>query len=378
MKVIFVTRGYPSPDNLMSGNYEAVQAWALAKMGVNVSVLCMRKAKNAKKEGIEVFSENGIKVYRYNIKYPLFAKSILSILYNSFWEKAIFALYLRYVEDNGEADILHAHIVSIANWCKLLLRKKQIPMVITEHWSRINYSILKDPRLLWWGRMYSSSSCVIAVSNSLAQSLKRKFNVNSLVIGNMVEDFFFKRKEEQRNDGLFKFVAVGNLVPRKGFDILIDAFARCSFSDRVILQIVGGGEEYGHLQQQIENLGLQNRIKLLGMKKPEEVGRILEQSDCYVLSSHVETFGIVCIEAMAKGLPVIATACQGPEDFINDNNGILIPSNDVAALANAMNKIYKNIDKYNSELIRNFCYENYSEKAIANKILEVYNKVLKA
>ena len=104
---------------------------------------------------------------------------------------------------------------------------------------------------------------------------------------------------------------------------------------------------------------------------------MLETSDCFVLASKSETFGIVYIEAMAKGLPVIATRCGGPEEFVNKDNGLLVDVGDCEALTEAMVYMMNHKDLYNKEMIRQFCLENFSESAIADKIIEEYNKVIK-
>ena len=72
-----------------------------------------------------------------------------------------------------------------------------------------------------------------------------------------------------------------------------------------------------------------------------EVSSILAHADIFVLASRKETFGIVYVEAMAKGLPVIATKCGGPEEFVNKENGILVPVDNVEELSKAMLLMYK-------------------------------------
>ena len=79
---------------------------------------------------------------------------------------------------------------------------------------------------------------------------------------------------------------------------------------------------------------------------------------------------------MAKGLPVIATACGGPEEFVNENNGLLVPVNDVESTAEALVEMYSGHDMYDKSAISEYCMANFSEKEIVRKIVEVYNDVL--
>ena len=187
---------------------------------------------------------------------------------------------------------------------------------------------------------------------------------------------FFKTRKMSREDGKFKFIAVGALRKDKCFDALIDAFAQCDFPSQVSLSIVGGGTERQLLEHKIKGYGLENQVELLGVKTPEEVSGLLCQSDCYVLSSRLETFAIVVIEAMAKGLPVIATKCGGPESFVRPEDGLLIPKDDSAELSKAMRYMLEHYKDYDAEEIRRYCYDSFSQDVIADKIIEVYNKVL--
>ena len=117
---------------------------------------------------------------------------------------------------------------------------------------------------------------------------------------------------------------------------MIEAFHQANFNNDVYLYIIGEGHLHPNLQKMINTFGLNEQIKLLGMMNRNEIGQIMQKSDAFVLASRVETFGVVYIEAMLAGLPVIATACGGPEEFVDEDNGILIPVDNVELLAKAM------------------------------------------
>lgn len=129
------------------------------------------------------------------------------------------------------------------------------------------------------------------------------------------------------------YLAVGRLAPQKNFGLLIEAFAQMARpEDR--LTIVGEGTERARLERQIGTLGLGGQIELAGHQSP--VDSWLAAADALVLSSDYEGLGIVVIEALAAGLPVVATDCSPNIALLIDGVGRRVPVGDAAALASAM------------------------------------------
>lgn len=378
MKVLFVTRGFPSVDDPMAGNYEAVQAKALARKGIDVTVLnyqwkSLSHLFRLKKP--KCFEEDGVKVIQVEMIMPVVPYVLNSFEINRWVKKrALARLYRRYLRHNSKFDVVHAHSAFMAYVSSVLKEKFKVPFVITEHWSKLNYEVIGEEEVkLCEG--YAHADAIITVSSQLADSLKRKFGADSVVIHNMVADRFFDGELKQRVSDKIKFVSVGALIPRKGYDILIKAFANAKKNSNCTLSIVGAGPEEAALRELICEHQLQDKVFLLGGKSPDEIGEIIEDSDCFALTSRRETFGIVYIEAMAKGKPVIATVCGGPESFVNASNGVLIPQEDIAATSDAIDYMVDHIKEFDAQKIRQDCYDSFSEDVIADKIIEVYKKV---
>lgn len=134
-------------------------------------------------------------------------------------------------------------------------------------------------------------------------------------------------------------VAVGRLVPQKGFDLLLQAFAKVH--DRHpewTLTIWGEGEQRAALEQQREALGLSGVVYFLGVSSSP--GAWTDQADLFVLSSRYEGWGLVVGEAMSAGIPTVAFDCDfGPSEMIDHNEtGILVPPEDVEALSAALDR----------------------------------------
>ena len=149
--------------------------------------------------------------------------------------------------------------------------------------------------------------------------------------------------EAHRRGSGHTVVAMGRLVRQKGFDLLIEAFARCAEQhSEWSLVILGEGEERSNLESLIVAMGLQDRVRLAG--KVPQPSQILGQADLFVLSSRFEGFPNALIEAMACKLGVISTDCpHGPRDIIHDGvDGLLIPPEDVNALAKSIARLMAN------------------------------------
>lgn len=135
-------------------------------------------------------------------------------------------------------------------------------------------------------------------------------------------------------------VAAGRLTGQKGFDLLLDAFAPLAAEHPAWrLRIHGGGPRRAALERQIARLGLEGRAELAGPTRA--MGPALAQGSVFALSSRFEGFGMVIVEAMSKGLPVVSFDCpRGPGEIIeHERDGLLVPGEDVAGMTAALRRL---------------------------------------
>lgn len=381
MKVLKITSWYPTFYQPSSGSFVQDQAIALTKQGVDVGVLFvdMDLRKFHKKLKTHHFKtifniEHGIKVFRY---YGLFPPKI-SLFFFSKWVRFYDIIFKDYAQKFGTPDILHAHNYQSAYAAKFLSEKYNIPYVVTEHSTILLKKGLKGWRSKILISSFNSASCVIAVSEGLKKSIQKYLDKKIIVIPNLIDANLFAFENKKIDPKSIQLISVGDLIPRKGFDLLINAFSKVNpdLKKNLFLKIIGSGREYNRLEKLIKGLGEEKQIALLGELPRQMVASKLQNSDIYILSSFVETFGIVLIEAMATGLPVIATKCGGPEDIITPEIGLLIPINKIRPLTEAIEKMCNSYLSYDSKIIRQHVLNQYSDTIVAKKLIERYQLVL--
>ena len=374
MYTLFVARGYPTEKYKTYGIFEFDQAKALAKAGVKVvyAAVDYRSIRRWRQWGIRKTRKDGVDIYSINIPIGNIPKHILRKLSI----KGLKRLYKTIEKDQGKPDLIHAHFINEAYSASFLKKDLNIPLVVTEHSSKINTSSIEEKLLHDAKRAYKSADRVIAVSTALVKKIDENFNIKATYIANIVDLNIFKYKEKKQKDG-FLFVSTGNLIPLKRMDLLIESFYE-TFKNKedVYLKIFGQGVEKDKLQSLINKYKLEEKVELMGLCSREDIAATLNKADCFVLASQSETFGVAYTEALAMGVPVISTRCGGPEGFINQQNGLLIDVDDKAQLIDAMEYMYNNIGQYKREEISEEIKAKFSSQVVAKEIIDIYKSVL--
>ena len=369
MKAAIISRGVPNEKYPLYGIFEFDQAKALAKQGVEVAFVAIDFRSHAfkRKYGLMHYEKDGVQVFELSLPINVYRKAIPLL------QRLLLIPFKAMLKSFGKPDVVHAHFYSMAAIASILKKKYDIPFVITEHSSKLNKPAEQisdlDKRIAT--QAYRHCDQLICVSEALRNNIIQNFQHDSIVIPNMVDNQCFHPNDNAKSAPPFVFVSVGNLIPIKAFDQLIAAFAQVKGNAE--LYIIGDGPELEKLKTQIKDLQLDSKVMLLGRLNRDEINKIYQKSHVFVLPSQSETFGVSYIEAMYAGLPVIATRCGGPESFVNESNGILIPVNNVAALTEAMCTIQQNYHNYNLIQISEDCKARYSPEVIAGRIIQSYS-----
>ncbi len=185
------------------------------------------------------------------------------------------------------------------------------------------------------------------------------------------------RSEFSISPEAFLFVSTGRLTHVKGFDTLLQAFAQSHFGGKpAFLAIVGDGEDRKSLELLCLQLGLMDHVKFTGQLK--DVRPALSAANAFVLASRNEGMGRVLIEAMSSGLPVIGTAVGGiPAIIKNNHTGIIVPPENPAALAIAMEELARNPETCDimGKNASEYVYPEYDENTMIEKLARLYREV---
>lgn len=385
MHILILPSWYPQTPSNIGGSFFREQALALQRAGARVGVIAPSH-RALTQPLLALFGSNEIR-YEKDAGIATFRKSRANFpprywrLIHNRTINMVLELFDAYVAKEGVPDLIHVQSTLPAGSAALSLRNKfGLPYVIHEHSSAFPRGLLSDGETRVIQKSFNEAAAKFAVSSSLAKNLELilKLAPGSIgIIPNSVNQGFFAQPLRERESEIFRFLNVCSLEVNKSVDTLIRAFAlRFRGEERFALQIVGEGPERLRLQILAQRLGVATQIEFSGMLARNNVVTAMSKSDAFVISSLHETFGVVLIEALAMGMPVIATRCGGPEDFINAENGILVNVGDVAQLGEAMLEVASNLQKWNREDLRRSCREQFSQEAIADRWIKVYQNVL--
>lgn len=377
--ILIIPSWYPQFSGDIGGSFFREQAIALRKAGYQVGVIYpqIRSLKNIKSilknpYGLTLENDEGVNTYRwYTANYIPKNKK-----YNkSHWIKVALKLFDTYVKQFGKPEIIHVHSMLYAGFAaKIIYEKYGIPYIITEHSSAFARNLIAEDVLDSLKPVVDQAKVCIAVSQKFSEYLEIKFSQSVWqYIPNIVSDSFFTEIDSHKNPEKIRIITVCNLNKNKNTALLIQAFSELLKQLPNIELVIGGdGEERQALEELVATLALQQHVKFLGALTRDQVRLEISQSSMFVLSSKYETFGVVAIEALALGKPVVSTRCGGPESIINSEVGVLVENNSINDLQDGIFHVCMNLKGYDADVLKKYCLDNFSEKAVVNQLTKIY------
>ena len=243
------------------------------------------------------------------------------------------------------ADLVHSHEFTMAVYGAAAARIVGIPYVITMHGAQTVLNAWRRRAALSWA--FRRSLATVGVSDDTSTYMQHTLKLPPGIITTVRNGIPVRpgvgdpvRAELALAPAEVLLVAVGNLVPRKGHRVLLEALAPLNVPDLPPwrLAIAGRGRQKEPLQQLATELGITTRVHLLGHR--DDVPNLLAAADVFVMPSLWEGLPLAILEAMFAGKPVVASAISGiPEAIQSGVQGLLVPGGDAPALTRALREL---------------------------------------
>jgi len=386
MHILIIPSWYPKKTNEITGSFFREQAIALSKHDNKIGIISPQ-LRSLKSMG-SIFSgpygmtsnlDEGMLTLR---SHGMSWLPKIPYVSTWGWVNHGMKLFKNYRTECGDPDIIHAHCLFNGGLLAHAISEKYgIPYVVTEHSTAFTRGLIKS----WQKRMALpvtlNAKSLFAVSEAFSEFLNSFFNnrVNWECMHNIVSSRFenYCHSSNHNNSDIFTFCNISTLDHKKGLDVLIQAFAK-SFSKmkQIKLKIAGSGHLRNKLIRLTDELNISDQVEFVGTLSRDAVVNMIADSNSYVLSSRFETFGVVLIESLTLGKPVIATRCGGPESIIRPQDGFIVEKNNIPALSDAISRMYTNYNSFDFSEIRKSSIERFGEITITNKLINRYNKIL--
>lgn len=294
--------------------------------------------------------------------------------------------YENLIKDNWIPDLIHAQsTVNGGIIAHALSEYLSIPFLITEHQVFLPGNFSNHKRKLISKALESANKVLVVSEHQKRQILMNNIDCYPIVVGNFVDDgvFYPKNSNVAKNKFKILFITYDSFI--KDNDTFFKALAYLIQHDIIDFRaiIIGGSfsnpeltNEENPLYKLAVKYGLIKFVEILNFVAREDIPEQYNQSDVLVSTSIAETFGVAQCEAMMCGIPVIATANGGIDDFISNKNGIKIPIQDYKALADSIVKIKNREILFDTNEVRNSVLNKYGNKAFSGRLKNIYRKCI--
>jgi glycosyltransferase involved in cell wall biosynthesis len=394
MKILFVTRWYPSPSHRYAGVFVREHAKAVRAAGHEVAVLHLPGEPGDGRKPWQMIEETDATLTEGIPTYHVYCRAVsvprlgrvskLSTNWRYAWSGYRAARRIR--ARGFRPDVIHAHVFTTGLPAVSIARLFRRPLVITEHSTAFPRQTLGRGARRVAAFVFGRAARVLPVCAFLqraieAYGIKARFDI----VPNAVDTALFfpadsaaavpaGRKPRPARRLLF----VGSLeeAHHKGFPELVEALAmlhRRRTDWR--LEVAGDGPTRPDYERLVAATGLQDAVVFRGRMSKIDIAALMRASDLFVLPSRFENLPCVIIEAMASGLPVVSTTVGGIPEMVSDGDGILVPPQDPAALADALDRALSNLASFDRAAIAARARERFSLEAVGTQLQAVYEDV---
>ncbi len=301
-------------------------------------------------------------------------------------------IYAYMIAKKEKIDAIHAHWIVPQGFVAAIIKKLTgTPYIVTAHAGDV--FPLKNRLLRWFGRVALRNAFYCTVNSNATRKAVVEVadipNIDIVPMGVDLSAFSPSKKDisirKRLGIGGEFILTVGRMAEKKGFRYLIEAMPKVLEKlPKAKLVLIGDGPERQGLEQQAKGLGLGKSVIFAGKVTHKELERWYPTADAFVLPSIVtkegdtEGLGVVFLEAIASGTPIIGSDVGGIPDIIRDNEtGLLVPQKDSGALSEAMIKVLTD-KKLKQKLTKNameFVKERFTWDIVADRFAELFRKM---
>ncbi|WP_274362176.1 glycosyltransferase family 4 protein [Paenibacillus thermotolerans] len=310
----------------------------LKKLNVNVTVISSKKAGK-----VSLTGRNGVNIVRIPLRPPYFHRGT-----KSFNGSQIESIAQKY--GLKKPDLLHIHSLEYANAALALKRKYQVPIVYTCH------SLIRprSPRNSLQNSLIRNAKVIVSPSRWLKGKIRSRYPAriaaNTVVIPNGVRPVSSRASAPP-----YRLLFVGRLIKEKGIEPLVRSISILARRDkRVKLTVVGKAlpRYRSRLQAIARRIGIRSRVRWLGFQRHGKVQRLYASYGSVVVPSKEESFCLVALEAMANGIPLVATRAGGLREFVNRRNAQIIEAVQPNSIARAVQAMWDHPERTRIRVIR--------------------------
>ncbi len=384
MKVLWLCSWYPHSTDPFDGDFVERHARSLATQQQvdiihivqNLALLQNEKSRTEEKEEKNIRT----KIYYVPVQHTGLKKAG-SLVFNVRYYATLYAALKTYIRENGRPDLVHVHVpVKIGAGAIWLKKRFEIPFVVTEHatvyfkHSHDNYFERGFQNRYITRKTFSEAEALVSVSDCMEKVIDNLFVIKKkYIIRNAVNTGFFFPKPV--NNPVRKFVHVSMMVPFKNVEGILKGLVRLNETTRN-WQMIFIGPASTEQKNLTEKLGLNQQVVWKGILAYTEVAKEMQQADALVHFSKYENLPCVVNEALCCGLPVISSDVGGIAELINEHNGMLVESENIEQLANAMALFLQQPERFNQQQISAAAAAQFNYETIGKEIVEMYQQVL--
>jgi glycosyltransferase involved in cell wall biosynthesis len=372
MRVLVVPKWYPWPDRPVFGIFCREHARAIGREH-DVVVMPSEAVRNPEFPAFSVSEEleDGVRTMRVRYRRPRVRPAALL-----FQIAGMISALRRLRREGWRPEIIHAHVYSAGLPALILGRCSGARVVVSEHYTGFQRGLISGSERVLARLTFRFADLVAPVSRDLGRQIRLlEPRARIRQVDNVVDAEVFHPPERRRTSDGARLLNVAALAAKKGHADLLDAVAILARERPITLDVVGDGELLEELRDRAVRLGLAEQVRFHGELPKEQVAAMMRDADLFVLPSLFENLPCVLIEAMASGLPCVATDVGGVSELSDGAAVQLSSAGNPAALARTIESALDARDVIDTAQLADQARRRFGYETVGRTWTEIYEQL---